>query len=215
MPAPPTRQVDFRLYLITDRRLCGSTRVLLERVEGALRGGAGAVQLREKGLDGGDLCQLAAALLEICRRHGAPLLINDRIDVALAVGADGVHLPANSFPVAEARRLLGPGALIGRSTHAAPEIRAARDAGADFAVFGPIFDTASKRAYGTPLGLERLRQAVRGAGLPVFAIGGINAENSAAVAAAGAHGVAAISAVLGTDSPDLAAAALRRPFPAH
>ncbi|MGH7787120.1 MAG: thiamine phosphate synthase, partial [Candidatus Binatia bacterium] len=142
---------DGGVYLITDR---GQTagRPLLAVVGAALQGGIRLVQLREPELGTRPLLELARALRRLTRAHGAALLINDRIDVALACDADGVHLPGRSFAVADARALLGPQRWIGISTHAPDEVRAAAAAGADFAVFGPLFETPSKRAYGPPLG---------------------------------------------------------------
>jgi thiamine-phosphate pyrophosphorylase len=127
--------------------------------------------------------------------------VNDRVDVALASGADGVHLPAASLPSAVARRLLGPVAWIGRSTHAADEAEEALDEGADYVVLGPICPTPSKEAFGPPLGIAALTALRRSS--RVLAIGGIDATNAAATRAAGAHGVAVIRAVL--DAPDPAA----------
>jgi len=196
--------LPFRLYLVTDRSHCG-LEDLPARVEAAVRGGVGAVQLREKDLATSTLRALAAALLARCRAHGARLLVNDRVDVALAVGADGVHLPANSFAASDARRLLGPEKLIGVSTHHPSEVAAAHRAGADFVVFGPVFATPSKRALGQPLGLEVLREAVQAAPIPVFAIGGIRPPHVREALAAGAHGVAVVSAILGAASPEAAA----------
>ena len=183
------------LYLVTDRRLCAPGR-LIDRVEAALRGGVGAVQLREKDLDGGPLRDLAAALLPICRRFGAPLLINGRIDVALATDADGVHLPSDSFRPAEARSLLGPEKIIGVSTHHPEDVASAAVDGADYALFGPIFATPSKASFGEPQGLEQLRRAVASAPIPVIAIGGITADRAEVIRAAGAAGIAAIAALL-------------------
>jgi thiamine-phosphate pyrophosphorylase len=198
----------FRLYLVTDRtRTAG--RPLLEVVEQALEGGVDAVQLREKDLPAGELFALARRCQELCRRHAARFLINDRIDVALAVGADGVHLPVDSFKPAEARRLLGTGALIGASAHSVAEAHAAMAAGADFIVFGPIYDTPSKRRFGPPVGLGALADAARTVALPVLAIGGITASRLPAVSRQGAHGIAVVSAVLEAESPRAAAAALR------
>jgi len=192
------------LCLVTDRRLCGADQ-LVGRVEAALRGGVGAVQLREKDIDGGLLRELAAALLPVCRRHRAPLLINGRVDVALAVGADGVHLPSDSFRVAEARHLLGPERLIGVSTHAPDEVASAAAEGADYVAFGPLYETASKVRFGPPQGIDRLRRATAAASLPVLAIGGITPERVADVLAAGAAGIAVISAILASDDPEASA----------
>lgn len=202
------RAAGVRLMLVTDRNATAG-RPLLDVVEAALHGGADAVQLREKDLGGRDLLELARRLLPLCRRYGARLLVNDRLDVALACDADGVQLPAASFALADARCLLGQEKLIGASTHTLAEVAAAARAGADFAVFGPVFDTPAKRAYGPPVGLDALEQAARAATIPVLAIGGITPTNAADVHAHGAAGVAAIGALLTAADPAAAARALR------
>jgi thiamine-phosphate pyrophosphorylase len=189
-----------RVYLITDRTVAPD---LPARVEAALAGlppGVAAIQLREKGLGGGALLELARALLPAVRRAGQLLLVNDRLDVALAAGAHGVHLPSAGVPPGEARRLLGPGAWIGVSCHGAEDVRRARAGGADFATFGPLYDTPSKRAYGAPVGLARLGEAAA-LGLPLVGLGGVDASRAPAVRAAGASGVAAIRAWLGAADP--------------
>ena len=201
MPRP-----DFDLYLVTDRRATND-RELSKIVGEALTGGIKAVQLREKDLPGGELLRLAEALKVLCTQNGASLFINDRIDVALAVGADGVQLGAASMPIAAARELLGSDRLIGASVHSLEEAQAAERDRADFILFGPVYFTPSKAAYGEPQGLLRLREIVEKISLPVYAIGGINAGNTAAVRKAGAHGVALISAVMGAADP---AASARR-----
>ncbi len=201
-------RLDFRLYLITARHVLTKERSLAEAVERALRGGVRAVQLREKDLPAAELFRLAGQLRGLTRRYSARLLINDRIDIALAVEADGVHLGAESLPVAEARRLLGPHKLIGYSAHRLEELSSAEISCADFATFSPIFHTPSKAGWGPPQGIERLRQACRASHLPVFALGGIRQENLPEVLAAGAHGVAVISAVLAAADPTEAAKAL-------
>ena len=195
------------MYLITD---CAQTagRPLLEVVASALHGGIRAVQLRERGLATRELLALAESLRALTRQHGAALLVNDRVDVALACDADGVHLPARSFAVADARRLLGAQRLIGVSTHAPAELSAADAAGADFAVFGPLYDTPSKRTYGSALGPAALADARRATALPLFAIGGLDLERVTDVHAHGADGVAVIRAVLAAAEPAAAAAAL-------
>lgn len=198
----------FSLYLVTDRtRTAG--RPLLDVVEAALHGGVDAVQLREKDLAARELFELARALREVTRRHSAGLLINDRIDIALAVDADGVHLPVDSFAPADARRLFGQRALIGASTHSVEQARAAAASGADFIVFGPVFDTPSKRGFGTPVGLNALAQAVQAVTIPVLAIGGVTAERARSLRESGAHGIAVVAAILEADDPRAAAAALR------
>jgi thiamine-phosphate pyrophosphorylase len=215
----------FRLYLVTDRAAVpggdldggrgadgNAPRQLVRAVERALAAappGAVAVQLREKDLDGRDLLRLAEELRAVTRAAGAPLLVNDRVDVALAVEADGVHLPGGGLPISEARRLLGPGALVGTSAHAAEAARAAAEAGADFVVFGPVYATPSKLRYGPPQGLAALAAAARAARpVPVFAIGGIEPDNARDCVSAGATGVAVIRSALGADDPAAAVAAL-------
>ena len=194
--------IDFRLYFVTDRRQTAG-RPLYDVVQAALDGGVRAVQLREKDLEGGELYRLAARLRDLTARYAARLLINDRLDVALAAGADGVHLGQTSLPVSTARQLLGPDKLIGVSTHSPDEITAAQ--GADFVVFGPVYFTPSKADYGQPQGVARLRQAARHSPVPVFAIGGIQADRIAAVRRAGAHGIALISALSAAAEPSRAA----------
>ncbi|HTM06987.1 MAG TPA: thiamine phosphate synthase [Verrucomicrobiae bacterium] len=201
MPSP-----QFDLYLVTDRRQTGG-RPLLEVVERALLGGVKAVQLREKDLTGVDLFRLAEALKNLCLRHAAALFINDRVDVALAVDAEGVQLGGESMPIAAARELVGEKRFIGASVHSPAEAEAAERSGADFLVFGPVYFTPSKAGYGVPQGLERLQKLVEKISVPVYAIGGINSGNAAFVRKTGACGVALISAVM--SAPDPAAAAMQ------
>jgi len=196
--------VDFRLYLITDRRLA-SGGDLLSAVEQALAGGVRAIQLREKDLGGRELLELARKIRVLASNHGAKLLINDRVDIALAADADGVHLGRDSMPLRDARRLMGPDRLIGCSTHNAKQLAEAEADGADFAVFGPVYFTPSKAAFGPPLGVDTLRKARASTRIPVFALGGVGAENIPEVIAAGADGVALISAVLAAKDPRQAA----------
>jgi thiamine-phosphate pyrophosphorylase len=191
------------LVLVTDRHATGG-RDLLAVVERALAAGLPAVQLRDKDLPGRARFHLAECLREATRRAGALLFVNDRVDVARAVGADGVQLGASTLPVDAARALLAPGALVGESAHTLDEVRATR---ADFVVFGPVYDTPSKRAYGPPQG-GRLYDAVCAAPVPVLAIGGIEPANLAAVRAAGAHGVAVVRAILAAPDPAVATRAL-------
>jgi thiamine-phosphate pyrophosphorylase len=202
--------IDFTLYLITDRHQVPAGRTLSKTIESALQGGVRAVQLREKDLTAAELLPLAEELRAVTRRFGARLLINDRIDVAQAVQADGVHLGGHSLPVATARRLLGPGKLIGVSTHHLDEIKMAAADGADFVTFGPVFATPSKLAYGEPLGLAALRAACANTSLPVFALGGIKPCHVAAITETGIYGVAVISAVISAPDPCLAASLFLR-----
>ncbi|MCA1630489.1 MAG: thiamine phosphate synthase [Acidobacteria bacterium] len=159
------------------------------------------VQLREKLLRPRVLYELAARCAEVTRGTGTRLLVNDRADIARAAGADGVHLAARSLDASVVRRAFGPDFLIGVSAHALAEARAARAGGADFAVFGPVFDTPSKRALGSPLGVEALREvAHKLSPFPVFAIGGVTRGNAPQVIRAGARGVAAIRLFSDADS---------------
>lgn len=198
------RRADFDLYLVTDRKQTGG-RDLVGVVEQALNGGVRAVQLREKDLGGAELFHLAEALKNLCARYRARLFINDRVDVALAVDAEGVQLGAAAIPIAAARALLGEEKLIGASIHALEEGRAAARAGADFLLFGPVYFTPSKAPYGAPQGIERLREAVEKIPVPVYAIGGVAAGNVEAIQKTGARGVALISAVIGARDPAAAA----------
>jgi thiamine-phosphate pyrophosphorylase len=202
--------LDLHLYFVTDRKQTNG-RPLVEVVHAALDGGVRAVQLREKDLEGGELYRLATELRQLTARYHARLLINDRIDIALAIDADGVHLGQTSFPVTVARQLLGPGKLIGVSTHSKEEIEAA--VGADFIVFGPVYFTPSKAAYGAPQGLERLRQAVTQSAVPVIAIGGIKVEQISDVLAVGAHGIGVITAISTAPEPAHAARELLARLP--
>jgi thiamine-phosphate pyrophosphorylase len=206
-------RAQFSLYLITDRKLAkGGIVAACEEALAAAQSmdGTVAVQLREKDLTARELLALARELRKICTAHGAPLLINDRIDVALACDADGVHLPADSFSVRDARELLGKSKLIGCSTHSIAEVEAANRAGADFIVFGAVYDPISKSAYGPAAGIEALRAACEASDIPVYALGGITAERIAEISDTEIAGVAVIGAVLGADSPGLATRALVR-----
>ena len=171
------------------------------------RGGAG-VQLRAPGLPAGELLARARALREICDAFAAPLLINDRLDVALAARADGVHLPSRGVAPQDARALFtraGREALIGVSCHSIADVEKASREGADYAVFGPIWDVPGK---GAAVGVEALRAAVRAAPLSLFALGGVTAHNAHEAIAAGARGVACVRFVFDAHDPPAAAIAL-------
>lgn len=198
------RQPTFDLYLVTDRYQTRE-RDLLWVLQRALEGGVRAVQLREKDLGGRELFLLAEKTKKLCDRYGADLFINDRIDVALGVDAEGVHLGDASIPPAAARELVGKEKLVGVSTHSLKEAKEAERAGADFVLFGPVYFTPSKAAYGSPQGVSALKEAVEKTSLPVYAIGGIKAENISAVKGAGVRGVALISAVMSAADPKRAA----------
>lgn len=193
------------IYLITDRQafrrktnasaseLCQQQ---LQAIQCAAQAGCPLIQIREKDFSAQELAEFTRAALDLARPYGARVLVNDRLDVALATGADGVHLRVNSLSATAARRqasALGqPDFLIAVSTHSLAEAEAAAHAGATFIVCGPVYDTPSKRAYGAPLGLERFAAICQNVSLPVFALGGVTLENFRAPLAAGAAGIAAI-----------------------
>ncbi len=191
-------QVDFQLILITDRSLTHG-RPLTEVIRQACQGGIQAIQLREKDLPPRALLQLASEIRSITREYGTKLLINDRLDLCLAIDADGVHLPATGFPIHAAREILGVGRWIGVSCHSPEEVQRAEKEGADFAVFGPVYDTPSKRPYGAPLGLETFREVKQETSIPLFAIGGIDADRLEAVFSVEADGVAMISGIVSAE----------------
>lgn len=189
--------VDFKLYLITDRKHTKAP--LSEAVRAALQGGVKAIQLREKDLPIRELLEVAKELRSATREFGAKLLINDRVDVAVAVEADGIHLGHQSMPVSAVRKIVGSNMMIGVSTHNIYEARDAEAGGADFVTFGPIFVTPSKMQYGNPVGLEALPDVKKHVCIPVFGLGGIKTGNMHDVMAAGADGVAMISAIFAAD----------------
>ncbi|HTR44478.1 MAG TPA: thiamine phosphate synthase [Thermodesulfovibrionales bacterium] len=185
------------MYLITDRTLFADVLCLYSAVEEALKGGAKAVQLREKDLPVRQLLTMAYTMRRLTSDYHAALYINDRVDVAIAVEADGVHLGLNSVPVSAAKKASGDRLLVGVSTHSFSEAVKAEKDGTDFITFGPVYPTPSKLRYGPPVGTDALREVCSGVTVPVFAIGGITPERTAEVKSAGARGVAVISALLG------------------
>ncbi|MCL6613364.1 MAG: thiamine phosphate synthase [Firmicutes bacterium] len=196
-------KTGWELYVVTDRGLAGG-RPLVEVVRQALEGGARIVQLREKTLPTREMVELAAALKELARDYGARFIINDRVDVALAVDADGVHLGQEDMPARVARRLIGPHKILGVSVASVEEALRAREEGADYLGAGAVFPTATK-GEASVIGLAGLRAICTAVDLPVVAIGGIDREKVAEVIAAGAAGIAVVSAVMA--APDPAAAA--------
>lgn len=202
---------DYTLYVVTGTQFSRG-RDSLAVMSDAIRGGAGVIQLREKELDGKSLLALGRQLRQLTRKTGVTLIVNDRVDVALAVDADGVHLGQGDLPVSEARRLLGPGKIIGVSVLTLDQALKAREDGADYLGVGPVFATATKEDAGPALGLELLSQVAEQVDLPQVAIGGITAENAAAVAAAGADGMAVVTAVVAADDVADAAAGLIKAF---
>lgn len=200
--------VDYSLYVITDSRLARG-RSHLEVVGAAVRGGATVIQYREKDAPAREMIENALALLDLCRTHNVPLVINDRVDVALAVDADGVHVGQDDMPAAIARKLIGRNKIVGVSAANPDEARAAIADGADYLGVGAIFATGSKSDAGTSIGMPGLIQVARVSSVPVVGIAGINSSNAASVIRAGASGVAVISAVVGADNIEQAARELR------
>ena len=192
-------QLGFSLCLITDRRAV--PRPPADVVEECLGAGLRAVQLREKDLPVRELLALAGELREATRRHGARLILNDRADVAMAAEADGVQRTHASLPVAALRAITPRGYLIGASTHSRAEAEQAVAEGADFVIFGPVYDTPSKRAYGPPQGLRALQEVARSVARPVLAVGGLTPARVPEALAAGAGGVAVIGAIYGAARP--------------
>lgn len=204
----PAETLDYSLYVILDPRLAGG-RPLTELTAAALGGGATILQLREKSLGGAAYYELAAQLQRLCQAAGATFVVNDRVAVAQALGA-ALHLGPEDLPLPEARRLLGPRAVIGYSAGTAAEARWAAEVGATYLGVGPVFPTASKADAGEPLGLEGLAQVLAGTSLPVVAIGGITPMAVGPVLAAGARGVAVLSGILAAPDPLAATKDYRR-----
>lgn len=187
-------KIDYSIYLLTDDA-CLQGRPLLACVEEALGAGVTLLQYRSKYKDGGAMYQEALALKELCDRYHVPLIINDRVDVALAVGAAGVHVGQDDLPCRVVRNLVGDDFIIGVSAHNPEEAREAVAAGADYLGCGAVFGTATKAGVGT-LGLERLRSIRQAVSLPMVGIGGVKATNYGQVLATGANGAAIISGIL-------------------
>ncbi|HEY3417433.1 MAG TPA: thiamine phosphate synthase [Armatimonadota bacterium] len=205
-------RVDFRLYLITDRTRTRG-RALLSALQEAAHAGVTAMQLREKDLTPRELYALAEEARRALAPLGARLLINDRADIACAAKLAGVHLTTTSLSPAAARCCLPDDALVGVSTHTLAEARFAETSGADFITFGPVFFTLSNAAYGEPRGLDQLREICQAVTLPVFALGGITPERVPACLDAGAHGIAAIGALLDVPNITEAVTAFLHAFP--
>ena len=191
---------NWGVFLVTDRKQTAG-RELVEVLSQAFAGGVRAIQLREKDLETVEMYRLGERLLSMTRKAGAALIINDRVDVAMALGADGVHLTRKSLPPREARALVGSDLLLGVSCHGLADVREAVEGGVDYLLFGPIYATPSKASYGPPLGLDMLRQARAICPIPILAIGGITAPRVPEALGAGADGVAVISAILAAPDP--------------
>ena len=189
-------QLESRLFLVTDRHQTKG-RPLVPLLQRVLTAAAPAIQLRERDLSARELVTLALELQAVTASRRSQLLINDRIDVALALEGVGVHLRSNSLPVSVARQVLGTQRLLGISVHAVEEAVQVESQGADYIVLGPIYETPSKQMFGPPLGIHTLERACRLVRLPIIGIGGVTAARAREMRRAGAFGVAVITAVLG------------------
>jgi thiamine-phosphate pyrophosphorylase len=196
-----------KLYVLISSAMCRAS--VRETARAAIAGGADAIQLREKDLPDNQVLALAAELRELADETGKIFIVNDRADIAALVGADGVHLGLDDLPIAEARTLLRPGAVIGRSSHNIVQARAAVQAGADYISVGPIFPTTTKDA-GPIAGVELYRQVSGEISLPLLPIGGITADNVGDLLAAGASRVAVCAAVCAAENPKTAAEAIKK-----
>src|SRR3989338_1370757 len=200
--------VRYNLYLAADQDLAGNRQI--ERiVEGAVAGGVTVVQLRAKKAGARDIMALGNRLHTITQKAGVPIIVNDRIDIALAIGAEGAHVGQSDLPAALARKILGPRKILGVSVKTVSDALRAQKDGADYLGVGDIFGTRSKKDAGKPIGLEAIRRIARRVRIPVIGIGGISAENAYQVIEAGADGIAVISALVLAPNPAIAAQELR------
>ena len=201
--------IDYSLYLVTDAGL-STGRSHRQIVEAAVRGGVTVVQYREKNASTRRMIEEALELCQLCRTFGVPFIVNDRLDVALAVDADGLHVGQDDMPAALARKLIGPGKLLGVSVENDAQLFTALDDGADYVGASPIFATPTKPDAPQPMGLQGLQELARHASIPIVAIGGINASNAAEVLRSGASGLAVVSAIVAAEDVEGAARGLRQ-----
>ncbi|HKQ33851.1 MAG TPA: thiamine phosphate synthase [Nitrospiraceae bacterium] len=192
-----------RLLVVTDRHQTHG-RPLVPLLQRMLTAGISMVQLRERDLSARELMTLAHEVQALTASHGSQLLINDRIDVALALEGVGVHLRSNSLPVSVARQMLGAQRLLGISAHSVEEVVQAASQGADYIFLGPIYETPTKQMYGPPLGIHTLEKACGLIRIPIVGIGGVTAARAREMRRAGAFGVAVITAILGADDVESA-----------
>jgi thiamine-phosphate pyrophosphorylase len=204
----PARNVDYSLYLVTDRDLSRG-RATLEIVRAAVTGGVSCVQLREKNCSTAEFIREALEIRDFLRSRGIPLIINDRLDVALAVAADGVHLGQTDMPYQMARDIAGADFLIGISAESLEDAIEAAGQGADYLGVSPIYETPTKTDTAPALGLSGLRAIREAVDIPLVGIGGLKRDNAASVIAGGADGVAVVSAIVSADDPQSAARQLR------
>lgn len=195
------------LYLVTDSSFLRG-RKLSDVVRAAVQGGVTMVQVREKSACTRDFISEVQAVHGILRDSGVPLIVNDRIDVALAYGAEGVHIGQSDMPYQQARSLMGPDKIIGLSVESLEDVKLANSLDPDYIAVSPVFSTPTKTDTAPAFGLEGLRQAVRLSVHPCVAIGGINGSNAAEVISCGADGIAVVSALMAADDPQRAASDL-------
>lgn len=198
----------FRLYAVTDRAWAADEEDFFHQIEAAVRGGAAIVQLREKRLEDDAFLAEARRFAALCRELGAVSIINDRPDIALAAGADGVHVGQDDLAAGRARALLGPGKLLGVSAHSRTEALRARAAGADYLGVGAAFATGTK-ADARPISRETIRAVTAAVDIPAVAIGGVSRENILELRGLGLSGVAVVSGIFGQKHPEAAARELR------
>lgn len=198
----------FRLYAVTDRAWAADEEDFFHQIEAAVRGGAAIVQLREKRLEEDAFLAEARRFAALCRELGAVSIINDRPDIALAAGADGVHVGQDDLAAGRARALLGPGKLLGVSAHSRTEALRARAAGADYLGVGAAFATGTK-ADARPISRETIRAVTAAVDIPAVAIGGVSRENILELRGLGLAGVAVVSGIFGQKHPEAAARELR------
>lgn len=203
------QNIDYSLYLVTDRELAGD-RPILEIVKAAVQGGVTCVQLREKDCSTLDFIDQALAIKNFLKARGVPLIINDRVDVALAIEADGVHLGQTDMPLNIAQKIIGDSMIIGISAESLEDAVEAEKGGADYLGVSPIYATPTKTDTAPPLGLDGLRMIRAAVRLPLVGIGGLNRDNSAAVIENGGDGVAVVSAIVAADDPAAAAANIKQ-----
>lgn len=201
--------IDYSLYVITDSRISRG-RSHREVIKAAIRGGATIVQYREKNASTHQMIDEALELRDLCRGHGVPFIVNDRVDIALAVDADGVHVGQDDMPASLARRLIGRDKIVGVSTENVEQARAAIADGADYLGVGAVFATATKPDAGKPIGIAGLMKIARASTIPIVGIAGIDASNAASVIRAGAAGVAVVSAIVSAEDAERAARELRK-----
>jgi thiamine-phosphate pyrophosphorylase len=192
--------MDYSVYLVTDRGLSGG-RSTLDIVSRAVAGGVSCVQLREKNINTREFIEEAMAVRRVLKKSKVPLIINDRVDVAMAVGADGVHLGQGDMPCKMAREMLPGSMVIGISAESMRDAVYAERDGADYIGVSPIYQTPTKPDAAKPLGLEGLERIRKNVGLPLVGIGGLKAENAAEVIKRGADGVAVVSAIVSAKDP--------------